>query len=708
MSPGRHHPDNPACCSSEMIRHRGGGVGSTSSAAAAAGRNDPLIVPDEEGATSSDEDEEDEGVVDDAGAERPLVQAVQQHHPPESSSSSWSALVGQIRFLWPPLRRVLVGLFPCGKWLSTYDVRKSIFADVVSGVSVGIMIIPQSMSYGTLAGLPVQYGLYAAISPLYMYSLCGSSPQLAVGPVAMVSLLFRNGLAQIVFADDSNNKEQLLLLYESLAVQSAALAGIIYLLLYVCQLGWWTQYLSHAVISGFTTGAAVLIGLSQLQHLVGYKVPGQTLIEILVNAVRHIDQINYRTVLYGSAFTVFLLLVRQIKRPSLRPLQIAGPLIVTIIALLVPNNHNDDDGDNNNSFTLPVVGPIPRGLPRWTIHQWWPRDDESVAALVQFLPTIFSIVLVGFMESIAIAKSLAARNGGTVDSNAELYGLGMANLAGGALHGYPIAGSFSRSAVNAQAHSPLAGAITATTVVVTVSYLTVTFQSLPLCALAAIVLAGVYGVVDVHEALHLYREEQFGDLVVWMTACFGVMLLGVEAGLALSIAVSFLVLVPWRPFVHRMRRSTATSPDDLAVHYVDMVESEMSGNDHVPDEDGVVILRLSSSLNFANVNWVWSKVDLNNNNNNNTTRCIVLEMTAVSTIDSAATSHVKKWIDECASKQIAVYLVGCSQHVKDRLVAALAGEQGTTTTIVQSRTVEDAVLSYRRRHSLIASEATTP
>jgi sulfate transporter 4 len=556
MSPGHHHPDNPACCSSEMIRHRGGGVGSTSSAAAAGGRNDPLIVPDEEGSTSSDEDEEDEGVVDDAGAERPLVQAVQQHHPPESSSSSWSALVGQIRFLWPPLRRVLAGLFPCGKWLSTYDVRKSIFADVVSGVSVGIMIIPQSMSYGTLAGLPVQYGLYAAISPLYMYSLCGSSPQLAVGPVAMVSLLFRNGLAQIdVVANSNNNTEQQLqLLYESLAVQSAAVAGVIYLLLYVCQLGWWTHYLSHAVISGFTTGAAVLIGLSQLQHLVGYKVPGQTLIEIVGNAVRHIDRINYRTVLYGSAFTVFLLLVRQIKKPSLRPLQIAGPLIVTVIALLVPNEHDNDD----DNMKLPVVGPIPRGLPRWTIHQWWPQDDNSVAALVQFLPTIFSIVLVGFMESIAIAKSLAARNGGTVDANAELYGLGMANLAGGALHGYPIAGSFSRSAVNASAHSPLAGAITATTVVVTVSYLTATFQSLPLCALAAIVLAGVYGVVDVHEAVHFYRDEQFGDLVVWTTACFGVMLLGVEAGLALSIAVSFLVLVPWRPFVHRMRRLTAT------------------------------------------------------------------------------------------------------------------------------------------------------
>jgi MFS superfamily sulfate permease-like transporter len=135
-----------------------------------------------------------------------------------------------------------------------------------------------------------------------------------------------------------------------------------------------------------------------------------------------------------------------------------------------------------------------------------------------------------------------------------------------------------------------------------------------------------------------------------------------------------------------------------------MVESEISNYDH--DEDDVVIFRLSSSLNFANVNWVWSKVDLNNNNN--TTRCIILEMTAVSTMDSAASSHVKKWIDECASQHIAVYLVGCSQHVKDRLVAAPVGEQGTTTTIVQSRTVEDAVLSYRRRHSLIASEATTP
>jgi high affinity sulfate transporter 1 len=590
------------------------------------------------------------------------------------------------------------------------------------------MVIPQSMSYATLAGLPVQYGLYSAVYPLYAYALYGSSRQLAVGPVAMVSLLFHTGLAKIMEAiknskeEDHHDGENDFAaavaaaqstataiaatetttsaststtsrdVNEALAVQTAALVGLCYLTMYTFRLGYLTQYLSHAVISGFTTGAAVLIALSQIKHFVGYAVDGNTLIEILWNVLRNIDQLNYYTLLYGTAFTAFLLLIKYCvknKLPQLQPLQIAGPFLVTMVALLVPNHAtrgSDENNDASSSFSLPVVGEIPRGLPGWTIHWWWPRDRESLNILVQFLPTIVSIVLVGFMESIAIAKQLAVRHGYEMDANAELYGLGMANLVGGAVHAYPVSGSFSRSAVNLHAHSPLSGVVTATTVAVTLLYWTPLVRWLPLCALAAIVLAGVLGVVDVAEAWHLYRSDQ-RDFAVWMTACLGVMLLGVEAGLVLSIAVSFLVLVPWRPFVHRMRRLT---PDSTL--YVDVVLGPESSDDNSSDvavDDDVVILRISSSLHFANSHWVWSKVD--HHVIEGTTRCIILEMTAVSTIDTGATNAVKKWIDECATRHIAVYLVGCSQYVKDRIDYVPTGEQGLT--IVQ-KTVEDALLVY--------------
>lgn len=588
------------------------------------------------------------------------LDARQSRHDPLLPRSS---LEEEAAATTPALRTTIEIAFPCCKWIKNYSFEKSLFTDLISGISVGIMVIPQGMSYAKLAGLPVQYGLYSAVAPVFAYAVYGSSNQLAVGPVAMVSLLFYDGLAKIVVSE--NDME---FLYEQLAVQSAAIIGIAYLILSACRMGSLTTYLSHSVISGFTTGAAVLIAMSQCKHLLGYDIYGSTIIEILWSIGKGINSINYFTFGFGGALTSFLLLVKYLKTkvPRLAPLQTASPLLVTVVALLVPNAND----------ALPVVGEIPQGLPSVTLHAWWPTHH-----LFQFLPTISSILIVGFMESIAIAKQLAMKHNDTIDSNAELFGLGMANLLGGAFHAYPITGSFSRSAVNSNAHSPLSGAVTATTVCLSLLFLTPIFQYLPLCALAAIVVSGVASVLDVQEAFRLYDLDR-GDFAVWMTACMGVLCLGVEFGLMTSIVVSFAVLVPWKPSVKRMGRLADSTLSDSSA----FVDEDRFPETMVATHNDTIVLRLTSSLNFANVSWV---VSLINEHVTAESRCIVLDTNAVTHVDSSARQHLQTWLDECMERHLCVYFVGCSESIEETLISFHAQYSNMFYT-----TVNEAVVAY--------------
>jgi high affinity sulfate transporter 1 len=366
-----------------------------------------------------------------------------------------------------------IGTFlPCYQWLRVYDWRTKLFTDVLAGITVGVMVVPQSMSYAKLAGLPVEYGLYSALFPVWAYALFGSSRQLAVGPVALVSLLLSTGLSNQmekmgIGQDDANYT----LVYTTLAIQVSFLVGILNIVMGLLRLGFVTIFLSHAVVSGFTTGAAVIIGVSQVKHIFGVDASGKRLHELLKSIFDDIENFNYKTFLMGTFAVITLVFLKYIGKryPKFKSVRALGPLVVTAITIAITW------GFDLSEKGIPIVSTIPRGFPAFTGDIWFPMGE-----LGGIFQISLSVTIIGFMESIAIAKQLASKHNYELDSSLELIGLGMANLFGAMFQAYPVTGSFSRSAVNneAGAQSGLSGLVTASLVGLVLLFLTSVFEQM--------------------------------------------------------------------------------------------------------------------------------------------------------------------------------------------------------------------------------------
>ena len=362
--------------------------------------------------------------------------------------------------------------------------------------------------------------------------------------------------------------------YQTLAIQVSFLTGIMYIGMGLLKLGFVTIFLSHAVVSGFISGAAVIIGTSQLKYIFGYNIErSEELHEILHSLFAHIDEFNYKTFLMGTLSIIALLGLKTIgkKYPKYKWVRAAGPLTVTALTILFTWVFDLE------SKGIPIVGDIPSGFPSFTANVWTPIQQPG-----KVLTVTISIVVVGFMESIAIAKQLASKHKYELDSSLELIGLGMSNFMGAMFQSYPVTGSFSRSAVNndSGAQSGISGIVTATIVAMVLLFLTPVFEKMvsltnsgirvfvmiytctlvysfilivslqqPLCVLAAIVISGVIGLFDYEEAIYLWKVHRF-DFCVWLIACVGTMFLGVEIGLAIAVGVSLLLVIYESAYPH--------------------------------------------------------------------------------------------------------------------------------------------------------------
>ena len=283
--------------------------------------------------------------------------------------------------------------------------RQGWATDGIAGLSVGLLVVPQSLSYAALAGLPVQYGLYAAFIPLVGYAAFGTSRQLAVGPVALLSLMLKSGLTELLqkqgFHPEDNDPEYQKI-YNQLAIQCSLLLGMAYILMGLCRLGFVTIFLSHAVVSGFTTGAAILIALSQIKYLLGYNISGDNLPKLIESALANRVQWNPVTCALGSAATAAVLSFKKVRDPRYQWLRPAGPMLVTAVALLLSvgfQQWNPSTKTKTTTPLIPCVGPIPKGLPGFTLNLLWtPVVSDGKGIMWVVLP----MIVVGFMESIAI------------------------------------------------------------------------------------------------------------------------------------------------------------------------------------------------------------------------------------------------------------------------------------------------------------------
>ena len=506
----------------------------------------------------------------------------------------------------------------------------------MAGLTVGVMLIPQGMAYALIAGMPPIYGLYASLMPVVVYALFGTSRQLSVAPVAMMSLLTAAGVAPLA-GDDVER-------YIALALLLALMVGVIQLAMGLARFGFLTNFLSHPILAGFTSAAALIIGFSQLKHLLGVDIPRTHHVhEILLQAGRQLDAVHLPTLLLGVLGIGLLIGLRRWKRT------LPGALVVVILSILAVW------GLSLAPAGVRIVGEVPKGLPSFSMPTIYWADIKAL------FPAALAISLVGFMESIAVARVYAARNRYEIDANQELIGLGLANAIGSMFQAFPTTGGFSRTAVNAQAgaRTQVAALITAAIIGLTLLFLTPLFYYLPNAVLAAIVMVAVFGLIDWKEARYLWKVDR-KDFALMMLAFLATLGLGIEQGILVGVVASLVVVVHQsaRPHTAVEGRLPGTT-----------TYRNLERNPDASAEDGVVVFRMDASLYFANASYFKEQVRRAVDRTPDT-RAVVLNFFPVNRMDSSAAHTMAELIDELDARDIQVYLAGVKGPVLDAMKKA--------------------------------------
>jgi SulP family sulfate permease len=535
---------------------------------------------------------------------------------------------------------------PAAAWLRGYD-RATLGQDLFAALIVTLMLIPQSLAYAMLAGLPPQVGLYASIGPLIAYAAFGTSRTLSVGPVAVVSLMTAAAIGDIAASGTAG--------YVEAALALALLSGLVLLGMALLRLGFLATFLSHPVISGFITASAVLIAASQLKHILGVRVEGDTLLELVPALVDAAPAANLPTLTIGVLATAFLFWVRKGLKPLLLRIGLparaadfatkAGPVVAIIATALAVATWD------LASSGVRVVGAIPAGLPPLSI----PRFDAGL--WVPLLPAAALISLVGFVESISVAQTLAAKRRERIDANQELVGLGSANVAAALTGGYPVTGGFARSVVNfdAGARTQLAGVFTAAGIALVALLFTPLFRNLPQAALAATIIVAVLSLVALGTVRHTWRYSR-SDFSAMAVTILVVLAVGVEAGIVAGVALS-IVLYLWR----------TSRPHIAVVGQVPGTEHFRNVERHaVRTSPHVLSVRVDESLYFANARYLEDRL-YDEIARRPEIRDVVLMCPAVNYIDASALDSLEVINNRLRQAGVRFHLTEVKGPVFDRL-----------------------------------------
>jgi SulP family sulfate permease len=532
------------------------------------------------------------------------------------------------------------------QWGKSYD-RDTLTSDLVAAVIVTIMLIPQSLAYALLAGLPPEMGLYASILPLVAYAVFGTSRALAVGPVAVVSLMTAAAVGNLALQGTAE--------YAAAAITLAFISGLMLTLMGVFRLGFIANFLSHPVIAGFITASGVLIATSQLKHLLGVDAHGHNLPTLLGSLLAHLPETNLITLVIGIVATGFLFWVRKGLKPllldaGLKPrladiLAKAGPVGAVAVTTLVTWGFGLQD------HGVRIVGEVPMGLPPLTLPSF---SGEIWSSL--FVSALL-ISIIGFVESVSVAQTLAAKKRQRIIPDQELVGLGTANIASAFSGGYPVTGGFARSVVNfdAGAETPAAGAFTAVGIALAALLLTPLLFFLPKATLAATIIVAVLSLVDfsILKRTWQYSRVDFSAVAatILLTLGFGVEV-GVSAGVLISIGL-FLYKTS-RPHVAEVGLVPGTQ------HFRNILRHD------VQTDPSLVTLRIDESLYFANAryleDYLYDRVV-----GDNDIRNVVLMCSAVNEIDMSALESLEEANHRLRDIGITLHLSEVKGPVMDRL-----------------------------------------
>ena len=541
---------------------------------------------------------------------------------------------------------LLAQYLPILEWGRTYN-GSVLTNDLVAAIIVTIMLIPQSLAYALLAGLPPVVGLYASILPLVAYAIFGTSRTLAVGPVAVVSLMTASA-AGAVAAQGTE-------LYLEAAITLAALSGVMLAVLGFLRMGFLANLLSHPVISGFITASGILIATSQLKHILGVSAGGDNWPEMIGGLAAAIDTINPWTLAVGIPATLFLFWVRKGLKPSLVKLGLtpraadiaakAGPVIAVVATILAAIGLDLEDRGVN------LVGAIPQGLPPFAL----PSTDLGLIGQL-WVPALL-ISIIGFVESVSVAQTLAAKRRQRIAPNQELIGLGASNIASAFSGGYPVTGGFARSVVNfdAGAETPAAGAYTAVGIALAGLFLTPLLYSLPIATLAATIIVAVLSLVDLKTPGQLWNYSK-ADFAAHMATIAITLLAGVELGVIAGVGVGLLLYL-WR----------ASRPHAAIVGRVPETEHFRNVDRHrVFTVPHVLSIRIDESLTYLNARWLEEYV-LEEIADRPDVRHVILMCSAVNEIDASGLESLEAINHRMIDAGIGLHLSEVKGPVMDRL-----------------------------------------
>lgn len=494
------------------------------------------------------------------------------------------------------------------------------------------MLIPQGMAYAMLAGLPPIMGLYASLVPLLIYPLFGTSRQLSVGPVAMDSLLVIAGVSLLATQGSDS--------YITLAVVLALMVGLIQFMMGIFRLGFLVNFLSQPLINGFTSAAAIIIGLSQVKYLLGIEIEGSQQVHIvLTNIFKQLANVHGLTLVLGL-FCIGVLY--SLKKLFPRFPAALFVVILSTVVVWVFNLHGSG---------IMIVGDVPEGLPGLSI------PELNYDLMMQMVPMAFVIALISYMEAIAVAKKFAAKEGYRVSANQELVALGLCNTSAGMFGGYPIAGSFSRTAVNAHAgtHTPMSSVFNALVIGLTLMVLTPLFYYMPKAVLAAIVIVAVIDLVDIKEPRYLFRLRK-QDFLILILAFFVTLILGARLGILLTAAASIVLIIRRisYPNVALLGRIPGTE-----------IFRNIRKDNQLEQVDGLVIFRIDASLYYANASYLKDKVQASLAERKGEIKAFLFYASSINEVDATAMHTLFEIVDELESQKIPLYFSDVKGPVRE-------------------------------------------
>jgi len=521
-------------------------------------------------------------------------------------------------------------IIPAIEWVRDY--RSDLFkGDLSAGLIVSILLVPQGMAYAMLAGLPPVMGLYASTFPLIAYALLGSSRHLAIGPVAMISLLVFTGVSAL--AEPGSER------YIGLVLVLSFLVGALQFLMGLLRLGSFINFFSHAVLSGFTSAAAILIFSSQLGHLLGIQLsPQHSVVRLWIEIGSRLEETHPIALLLGmGSIGVQLLFKWKAPRFPAPLLTVAGGIFLVYLLRL-------------DRMGLRIVGSIPGGIPHFSLP---PLSLDSVGFL---FPIALPLLFVGFMESVSVAKLIATKEKYKIDSNQELKALGLANLVASFFSGYPVTGGFSRTAVNYQsrAKTPLASIITGIIVLMVLFLFASVFYYLPHTILSSIVMVAVTGLIDVKSFQHLFRIKKVDGWTAVLTFVTTLML-GGEKGILIGMVFSLLVFI-WR----------SAHPHIAELGYLER-EKLFRNLSRYPEAlpfPGVLLIRMDASLYFANTGFLQDYLHRRLSEKSEI-RWVVLDLSGVNDMDAVAVDVLEEMMDNYRDRGIRFLFAAMKGPVRD-------------------------------------------